>query len=1203
MKGKYFVGWIRNVAMIFLCTFSYSDLFGQVNTYVPQNKLSAWYNFNGSIADSSVNLNNLTNSTGVLSVSDRSGKSNGAKYFNGKSHELRAPHSSSISVSNDLTIACWVLDSITTSKYQTIIAKRQFGLWNYSLTISHDNGISKKGRNKIVTSRGNTGPAVDFKFSLDSILLNRWVHLAVTIKNDTVNFFINGKNAGTLLDTNSFFPNSFGNKFAIAARDPLCDLIIGSNNEGAEFFRGRLDDVGIWKRSLSDCEIRGLYFATPIINKKAYHGNTFYQCGIDSIVLAGLAKMKSYSWSNGVIKQKNAIKKSGKYSLIATDSIGCKFYDTIQVVFSNPQFKFSSDSIFLKNCQRDSLRIGVGKGWINTDWSNGKKDSFVFLKNTGFYWVKMLDTNGCPAGDTFYFGNAGKMDISLISVDSVKCNGGSSGKISSQISGGFAPYKLLWDDPMGQTTITVNNLAAGKYTGIVNDRFGCKDTVVATVYQPLILYASIAATDSINCFGGSDGRAYVVVSGGVQPYNFKWNDPLLQTVPLAINLKVGSYNVSVGDKKGCITSATAKVVQPDKLIATILKSDSALCFQTASGQAECFAKGGNGRYFFNWSDSLKQKTAKAINLKKGSYKVVINDQYGCGDSAICVINEPRKLSIKIISVDSANCYGIADGKASVAYIGGTMPVGFFWDDVNKQKSANAVNLSAGKYVAIVKDAKGCVDSTVVTINQPNRVSLSFIKRDSVSCYGRNDGRAEVFAVGGTGKIRYLWNDPSSQSTALAIGLGSRFYKVFATDQYFCKDSLQLFIAEPEKLTVYTNYFDSVTCFGAKDGKWSVLGYGGNGGYDYYWNDSLKRKLSIAYNLNSIRYSVRLVDLKGCKDSLNFVIPQPARLTTIADVVDSVNCFNGADGRIIAKSMGGNGGYQFKWNDKKNQDSNVAVGLNKGVYQVKITDLYGCQDSMTAAVFEPLKVSINVVKVDSVSCFKFSDGVITTTTIGGTGSYRWDWNSNPRQGVSRATGLPAGDYTVVVSDNYGCTDSAKATVFEPDSITLEITTSMYTMKGEKHQMSYVAKPIQPYTFSWEPASVFVSQAKLSTPNVIFQNSTLVKLTITNLKGCPLSDTAIVKVVLPPKEIMPTGFTPNRDLLNDGFGMPSIFETQDIRIYNRLGVLVFRGDSQHPKWDGSVNGVLADEGVYYYTLLARLRGTEQWVKYGGNVTLLR
>jgi gliding motility-associated-like protein len=160
-----------------------------------------------------------------------------------------------------------------------------------------------------------------------------------------------------------------------------------------------------------------------------------------------------------------------------------------------------------------------------------------------------------------------------------------------------------------------------------------------------------------------------------------------------------------------------------------------------------------------------------------------------------------------------------------------------------------------------------------------------------------------------------------------------------------------------------------------------------------------------------------------------------------------------------------------------------------------------------------------------------------------------------------------------------------------------------MKGEKHQVSYVAKPIQPYFFSWEPASVFVSQSKLSTPNVIFQNSTLVKLTITNSKGCPLSDTAVVRVVLPPKEIMPTGFTPNRDLLNDGFGMPNIFETQDISIYNRLGVLVYRGDSQHPKWDGFVNGVLADEGVYYYTLLARLRGTEQWVKYGGNVTLLR
>jgi gliding motility-associated-like protein len=86
-------------------------------------------------------------------------------------------------------------------------------------------------------------------------------------------------------------------------------------------------------------------------------------------------------------------------------------------------------------------------------------------------------------------------------------------------------------------------------------------------------------------------------------------------------------------------------------------------------------------------------------------------------------------------------------------------------------------------------------------------------------------------------------------------------------------------------------------------------------------------------------------------------------------------------------------------------------------------------------------------------------------------------------------------------------------------------------------------------------------------------------------------------------MPTGFTPNGDGLNQGFGVPDIFETVSFIIYDRWGGKVFSGDNNHPRWDGTINGELASPGVYVYMFEAILKGTNQRISYGGSVTLIR
>lgn len=75
---------------------------------------------------------------------------------------------------------------------------------------------------------------------------------------------------------------------------------------------------------------------------------------------------------------------------------------------------------------------------------------------------------------------------------------------------------------------------------------------------------------------------------------------------------------------------------------------------------------------------------------------------------------------------------------------------------------------------------------------------------------------------------------------------------------------------------------------------------------------------------------------------------------------------------------------------------------------------------------------------------------------------------------------------------------------------------------------------------------------------------------------------------PPEI-PEGFSPNNDTKNDWFnikGLYTIFTSHELKIYNRLGTLIFEGDTNNP-WQGFTNrgthrGNLVPVGTYYYVL---------------------
>jgi gliding motility-associated-like protein len=87
-------------------------------------------------------------------------------------------------------------------------------------------------------------------------------------------------------------------------------------------------------------------------------------------------------------------------------------------------------------------------------------------------------------------------------------------------------------------------------------------------------------------------------------------------------------------------------------------------------------------------------------------------------------------------------------------------------------------------------------------------------------------------------------------------------------------------------------------------------------------------------------------------------------------------------------------------------------------------------------------------------------------------------------------------------------------------------------------------------------------------------------------------------------MPNAFTPNGDFLNDHFGLPPANKNRLIRliVYNRWGQKVFETTDAGNRWDGTLQNMQQETGVYiYYLHMETLNGKKRTKK--GTVLLIR
>ncbi|MBK6284425.1 MAG: SprB repeat-containing protein [Draconibacterium sp.] len=297
--------------------------------------------------------------------------------------------------------------------------------------------------------------------------------------------------------------------------------------------------------------------------------------------------------------------------------------------------------------------------------------------NAGTHTVTVTDSKGCQTSCVLLLLNL-VLFLLCCSKQPVVCNGESNGAATVTAADGVAPYTYLWDNT--ETNQTASALNAGLHSVTVTDANGATTSCTVTISEPAALSASAAQNSPVACFGESNGAATVTVLGGNAPYAYSW-DKSASASASANDLAAGLHTITITDDKGCETTATVTIAEPDALTCNANQDSPVLINGNSDGKATVTPIGGNGTYTYLWDNNETGATASALNA--GTHSVTVTDSKGCQTSCEVIITEPGALFCSVVQNSPVVCFGESNGAATVTAAEGVAPYTYLGDNAKQ----------------------------------------------------------------------------------------------------------------------------------------------------------------------------------------------------------------------------------------------------------------------------------------------------------------------------------------------------------------------------------------------------------------------------------------------------------------------------------------------------------------------------------------
>lgn len=826
--------------------------------------------------------------------------------------------------------------------------------------------------------------------------------------------------------------------------------------------------------------------------------------GIGSVSVTGGIAPYTYSWmpAGGTNSVTTGIA-ADVYSVTVTDANNCSAVQLLDVDDSGGP-NASIFSIVNVSCNGGSdgsatASIIGGLAPITYTWfPTGGNGTTASGLTAGTYYIMAEDANGCISTAITSPSIQEPPPITeTILTSNVTCFAGTNGSATVTAMGGTPAYTYTWL-PSSTTGSVVTNLSAGNYSVQIKDSHNCIHTATYAITQPTAAVSIAISSTSVSCFGGNNGSANSIASGGTSPYMYNWMLGNISGQSIS-NLSAGTYTSIVTDFQNCVSTATVTVIQPTAVVLTT-GSINSNC-GTANGQASVSATGGTGAYTYSWMPSGGTNST-AVGLLSGTYSVTVNDGNSCSAVASqSVGNNPGPI-VTVASTTSVSCFGGSNATATASVTGGTGPFTYTWSPIGGN-SQTATGLTAGTYTVNITALNGCLASAVSpTIVQPTQI-FSNILTTNVSCFGGINGSATITAGGGNPSYTYTWL-PGATTGSVVSGLSNGIYTVQISDINNCIRTATYSISQPTAALAASATSTAVSCFGGSNGIASASATGGTAPYSFNWMPMSVNGSTIG-GLSLGTYTVNVTDFKNCSTTTTVSISQPTLALSATASGVPTSCSGGSDGTATVTPVGGTAGYTYSWSPSGG-NGQTANSLNPGTYIVTVNDTKNCQTNVSVIISSPTPVTGSL-SIINPAC-GLANGSISSQISGGTGPYTYTW-SPVASSTSTIGSLLPNTYTLSAADSYGCVKTLTANLVNVPSPSLTVTSTLNDscFGGNEGAASInITLGTLPYTINWLPYGGNTTTASQLTAGIYTAN-------VTDARGCLSTITANISQPTP------------------------------------------------------------------------------------------
>lgn len=735
----------------------------------------------------------------------------------------------------------------------------------------------------------------------------------------------------------------------------------------------------------------------------------------------------------------------------------------------------------------------------------------------GTYTIDVTSGRGCEATQTITVNEPAIITVPAPTVSQYGCNTGSNATNYATItvtgvtggSGTYANYEFIKGGTVVQfganNTYTESDLLGGSYTVNVYDNKGCIGTAPSLItIAPFIALdkANVAVNNAITCTNLEDITVSVSSIGGT-PTNLQYtvadsnattgvigaNYNFTNVTGIFTGLNIGNYLITVENLvTGCSIQSVHYVNNPNTFDLTIDTIVDVTCFNGNNGSVNVtfvdrviIATNPNQSGPFNYTivDALGNPvpsgtaaTAGPITintLAAGTYTItaILTNSPFCTVSKNFTITQPTAALAIAETHTAITCVtGNNDGSISASAVGG-WPGGYQFEltgPMNVAYSAQSTftNLTAGTYTVNVRDSKGCVATTTVTLVVPTPITVTASADITLlNCKGDKNATITVdLPTGGQGSnYLYTLNTTSvtpptasgPQISPVFSGLGAGTYTITVTDGYSCSaTSAAIVITEPTEVKSNLVVATTQTCL--TQTSLTLSATGGTGLHTYSDSAAFTTILgsfasSVTFPVPVGTYVYYVRDVNGCVATVSNQIkidPLPALLINLDKTNAVINCAGDNTGVIVATAQGGLGNYIYTLQDTSGNNltavqasPGVFTELFAGNYQVKVDSGDCTTTSSIITITQPLAPLAAPFTVSDVTCNGANNGSIEINASGGTGIIKYAISPNLNQFVDDTIfdKLAPGTYDVIVQDVLGCYVKINFTINEPDLISV------------------------------------------------------------------------------------------------------------------------------------------------------------------------